>query len=30
MEPHRQTYAVLGQGGQISGGLRWTAGRRPL
>ena len=30
MEPHRQTYAVLGQGGQVSGGLRRTAGRRPL
>jgi len=30
MEPHHQTYAVLGEGGQVSGGLRWTAGRRPL
>jgi len=30
MEPHHQTYAVLQKGGQVSGGLRWTAGRRPL
>ena len=30
MEPHNATYTVLGQGGQVSGGSRWTAGRRPL
>jgi len=30
MGPHHQTYAVLGQGKQVSGGLRWTVGRRPL
>jgi len=30
MEPSRQTYKMLGRGGQISGGSRWTAGRRPL
>ena len=30
MEPHHQTYAMLGQGGQVSGGSRWTVGRRPL
>ncbi len=30
MEHHQQTYTMLGQGGQVSGGSRWTAGRRPL
>jgi len=30
MEPHHQTYTMLGRGGQISGGLRWTGWRRPL
>jgi len=30
MEPHCQNYTVLGQGGEVSGGSRWTAGRRPL
>jgi len=30
MEPHHQTYAVLGKGGQVSGGLRWTEGRMSL
>ena len=29
MDPHHQTYTVLGQRGQVSGGLRRTAGRRP-
>jgi len=30
MEPHYQTYTMLGQEGQVSGGSRWTAGRKPL
>jgi len=29
MEPHHKTY-MLGQGGQVSGGSKWTGGRRPL
>ena len=29
MERPHQTYTMLGQGGQISEGQRWTAGRRP-
>jgi len=24
MEPHHRTYTMLGQGGQVSGELRWT------
>ena len=27
MEPHHETYTMLGQGGQVSGGSRGTAGR---
>ena len=30
MEPHHQTDTMLGQGGKVSGGSRWTVGRRPL
>jgi hypothetical protein len=30
MEPHHQTYAVLGKGEQVFGGLKWTEGRMPL
>jgi len=30
MEPHHQTYTMLGQGGQVSGWSRWTVARRPL
>jgi len=30
MEPHHETHTMLGQGGQVSGGSRWTVGRRPL
>jgi len=30
METHHHPYTVLGQGGQVSGRSRWTAGRRPL
>jgi hypothetical protein len=30
MEPHYQTYTMLGQGGQVSGGSRWTARRKPV
>jgi len=30
MEPHHQTYIMLEQGGQVSGGSRRTVGRSPL
>jgi len=31
MESHHQTYyTMMGQGGQVSGRLKWTVGRRPL
>jgi len=30
METNHRPYTMLGQGGQVSGGSSWTAGRRPL
>jgi len=30
MEPHHQTYTMLGQEGQVSGGSSLTVGRRLL
>jgi len=30
MKRRHQTCTILGQGGQISRGSRWTAGRRPF
>jgi len=30
MEPHHQTYKMLGQGGQVSGGLRWDSRKKAI
>jgi hypothetical protein len=30
IEPHHKTYTMLGKGGQVSEGSKWTGGRRPF